>query len=77
MQAFSADTLYGSHPRVQPNATAAVTHPAGTPEPFARSEPNASQGGLAANPVFVLVALLGVAVLVMHLSIVGEVKVSA
>jgi hypothetical protein len=76
MSAFLADSLYGTVARPQPNPLPTPTHPPGTPEPFARTEPRDPER-LAANPVFVLVAIVGLAVLVMHISFRGSIEVSA
>lgn len=74
MQAF-ADELYGMVQQPQPNAVPTPTHTPGTPEPWSRTEPRAEHNGVMGNPVFILVAMLGLAVLVMHLSFKGEVRV--
>lgn len=73
---MTADSLYGHIAQSQPNAVPAPTHAPGTPEPWARTEDHPERAhGVAGNPVFVLVAMLGLAVLIMHLSFKGEVRV--
>lgn len=72
---LTADSLYGAIAQPQPNAVPVPTHAPGTPEPWARTEEHAPTG-VVGNPVFILVALLGVAVLIMHVSFRGEVRVN-
>ena len=52
----------------QPTATPTPDH-AGEPEPFAATDPRRARAGLAANPVFVLVVLLGVAALLIQFTV--------
>lgn len=52
----------------QPTATPTPDH-AGEPTPFAATDPRRAQSGLASNPVFVLVVLLGVAALLIQFSV--------
>lgn len=63
---FSAEAVYGVMPSPQPTATSTVDHPPGTPEPRVRTEKRPT--GPAANPVLILVALVGVAMLLVQLT---------
>lgn len=76
-QPFTADAIFGPTPglRPQPNDVPVATHPAGTAEPMARTERRPAQAGPLANPIVVLVVLLGVAVLLLQVSVRGEVSV--
>jgi hypothetical protein len=61
MDPWSSYSLYGGTPPAQPTPTGTVDHPPGTPEPRTRTLPR--PGGLSPqhNPTFLLVAMVGVA----------------
>ena len=76
---FTAYDLYGSDPtRQQPTPTGTPDHRPGTPAPSIRTEPRAvtSRWGLN-QPILVLVAMIGLAVLLLQVSIRGEVELGA
>lgn len=65
---FTAASLYGGQPSIQPTSTGQPDHPPGTPEPTMRTEPRPGGLSLAGNPTLLLVALVGAAaVMVMRL----------
>jgi hypothetical protein len=66
-----SDELYGLSTMRQPSAAPGVTHPAGTPEPFALTHPDAHMNGPLHDPVLWLVLLLGVGIVLVHLSVEG------
>jgi hypothetical protein len=74
---YTADSVYGGTSSPQPVGIAAPgpLHPPGTPEPTARTTPR-NKGPLG-NPVFVLVALLGVAALLVQVSVRGSIALKA
>ena len=66
---LTADGNYGPLGRgAQPTPTPTPDH-AGEPEPFAATDPGHARGGLRTNPVFVLVALIGLAALLIQFSV--------
>lgn len=68
MAAFDSYALYGGTPPPQPTGTPAVDHPPGTPEPTVRTMARPGGASLAGNPTLMLVAIFGVAVvLIMRL----------
>jgi hypothetical protein len=79
---FLADSLYGPAARPQPNPTLAQATAAGAVPPeehrgtsHARTKPRHSGPG--ANPTLWLVALLGLAILLVHVSVRASLEVSA
>lgn len=66
---MTAAGLYGGAPSPQPNATGVPDHPPGSPEPKIRTVKPSGVFGLMGDPVFVLVALLAAAWLVLHVSL--------
>ncbi len=65
---FSAAAVYGGQPAAQPLTTGAPDHPAGTPEPMARTLPRAKDQGARGNPVFALVVIVAAALLLAQLA---------
>ncbi len=74
MNELSAANLYGVPLSAQPSASGVAEHPAGTPEPTMRTAARPT-ADIAGNPVFVLVALLGAALLILNLSVRGQVSI--
>ena len=75
MQAFTAAAVYGVPVSPQPNAAPMATQPAGQPEPTMRTQPRAAHLGALGDPILVLVALVGLAFFVLHVSVRGSVSV--
>lgn len=68
MDPWSASSIYGGAPMAQPTPTGTADHPPGTPEPTVRTLPRPGGLTLTGNPTMLLVAILGVAtVLVLRL----------
>lgn len=66
---YSASHVYGTSPSVQPTASPVPEHAPGTPAPVARTRPlNEAKVGVA-NPVLVLVVIVGLALFLGQLSI--------
>lgn len=65
-QPYTAAATYGTQPTMQPDATGVATHAPGTPEPtFLTVAP----AGLLGSPVLALVVLIGLAALLVHVSV--------
>lgn len=73
MHAWTAHELYGGSASAQPNQTGVPDHAPGTSEPTTRTVPRATAGPLG-NPTLVLVALLGLAALLINFSVRLEVS---
>lgn len=65
---------YGWIPQAQPTATPTPDHPAGTPEPTARTRPHVTPADRRA-PILLIVAMVGAAVLLTQLTVRGSFKV--
>jgi hypothetical protein len=61
MDPFSAASLYGGSPPIQPTATGTPDHPPGTPEPTVRTQARPGGLTLTGNPTLLLVTMLGAA----------------
>jgi hypothetical protein len=74
---YSASGVYGGAPSPQPAGigTAGPAHAPNTPEPTARTTPRTK--GPLGNPVFILVALLAAAMLLVQLSVRGTIELKA
>lgn len=66
---YSAAAVYGGAPAPQPTPTGTPDHAPGTPEPVARTMPNAGARGIIGNPMAALVAIIGVALLLARFSV--------
>lgn len=72
---LTADQIYGYDPtHVQPTATAAPTHPVGSPEPSIDTRGTASK---ASSPLVALLVLIGLAIVLTQVSFRGAVEVKA
>lgn len=72
--AYLASDLYGGPQAVQPTASPAPSHAPG-PQPMARTVARPGANPLS-NPTMLLVALLGVAILLIHASVGFEFRIS-
>ncbi len=70
-----ADGLYGPSLTPQPTSSGAVTHQAGMSPSHARTVAQAGKGGILADPIFFLVAMLAIGILVLHLSFSGSITI--
>lgn len=74
---YTASGLYGARPSPQPTPTGTPDHAPGTPEPVGRTSPRDSLKGPLGNPVFVLVALVGIAIVLTQVTVRGTLELEA
>lgn len=72
MQPYTASAVYGGAPSPQPTPTPTPDHAPGTPEPVARTLPRPT--GPLGNPALIIVALVGIAALLVNFSVRVEVS---